>query len=516
MLISVQGDLTGDFGLADAMRRDDWETVAYLLQRYFFELVALGDHLSLVRAALETMPESVRIAHPGLRPCCEFIGLEEFDEQPTFDLEHLDRGGETALLEMRRVGLTFITRRFHGRLDESRAIIEQTLPMVFSAIRRLASPAEMFASAYLLHAGVTYYLSGDLDGARGMYLASWRWRQADDTGVMTHLTGSHQAMLAALSGDLDDAERWLSASESPPEKGMSERFGLAMHGVRAIAEFVLAMERLDYPTATALLPRLPTATRHFEFGDHALWAHTRWMSLIGRSRSALRLLDSFSNLPNGADLGEGSILRRARIETLLADGRVDDALALLQNEHDVAWVRVNRARAMAMQLDHAAALELLDVPMTPNETNIENEANILRASLHYSLGDHANAREAFLTLLREWDGALYPLATIDPLVLDALFALAATHPESSAVARQWAARRHRPVYSFAHAPSLELTARERVILNHLTSGATRKEIASMEIVTINTIKSQMNSLYRKLEVGSASEAISKASSLGLI
>ena len=64
--------------------------------------------------------------------------------------------------------------------------------------------------------------------------------------------------------------------------------------------------------------------------------------------------------------------------------------------------------------------------------------------------------------------------------------------------------------------SYNFTEREQEILNLLSEGKGRKQIAEALFIEVNTVKFHLNSLYKKMGVNSQSEAIAKAHKEGLI
>lgn len=58
-----------------------------------------------------------------------------------------------------------------------------------------------------------------------------------------------------------------------------------------------------------------------------------------------------------------------------------------------------------------------------------------------------------------------------------------------------------------HAATQELTAAELDVAEHLCAGRTRAQIAHLRGVTINTIKSQVRQIFRKLNVESRVELV---------
>ena len=70
----------------------------------------------------------------------------------------------------------------------------------------------------------------------------------------------------------------------------------------------------------------------------------------------------------------------------------------------------------------------------------------------------------------------------------------------------------------ASTPSLvePLSSREVTVLRYLCSRLTYREIAAALYVSLNTLKSHVRSVYRKLDVASRSEAVDAGRRLGLI
>ena len=62
----------------------------------------------------------------------------------------------------------------------------------------------------------------------------------------------------------------------------------------------------------------------------------------------------------------------------------------------------------------------------------------------------------------------------------------------------------------------ELTGRELAVLRLLPSELSQREIAGTLYVSLNTIKSHVKSIYRKLGVDSRDDAVSRARELGVL
>lgn len=68
----------------------------------------------------------------------------------------------------------------------------------------------------------------------------------------------------------------------------------------------------------------------------------------------------------------------------------------------------------------------------------------------------------------------------------------------------------------AFASDTSLTQQERVILCLVAAGYSRKEVAVKLFVSINTVKTHLQNIYRKLEVNTRTQAIGRAHALGLL
>ena len=65
-------------------------------------------------------------------------------------------------------------------------------------------------------------------------------------------------------------------------------------------------------------------------------------------------------------------------------------------------------------------------------------------------------------------------------------------------------------------PPASLTPAELRILRYLPTHLSFREIAERTYVSANTVKSQANAVYRKFDVGSRSEAVTRARELGVL
>jgi DNA-binding NarL/FixJ family response regulator len=63
---------------------------------------------------------------------------------------------------------------------------------------------------------------------------------------------------------------------------------------------------------------------------------------------------------------------------------------------------------------------------------------------------------------------------------------------------------------------VQLSVREREVLQHISGGATNREIATVLHLSPHTVKEHTSALYRKLDVRNRAEAVQRAQRLGLL
>ena len=324
------------------------------------------------------------------------------------------------------------------------------------------------------------------------------------------------ALIAAWSRGFQGAskqetERWLAAAEDegyggPPPDGMgSQAFGAAL------ARATLMFDDVGRSTAAA--------SRALELaGDQpaeSAWAGSalgQALYLSGRPAEARPWLeDLVSQVP--ASVQPYAVVTALAVLSLLAADQDNPAAASLARgavataeAHGVNFEPVSGivylalGRALARQgklaeaeVQLARALELFQVASMGLH---RSSALLVLASVRHGRGDLPGAR-ALAGQARE----LVEQST-DPGVLPALLEQAGEALDS---------RPRRPVQMAA-----PLTERELAVLRLLPTRLSTREIAREFSVSVNTVRSQVQAIYRKLQVNSRAEAVTHARQLGLL
>lgn len=167
--------------------------------------------------------------------------------------------------------------------------------------------------------------------------------------------------------------------------------------------------------------------------------------------------------------------------------QADPSAALTTLAHAPHWENIPRARAITATLSAAAYAQL------KNDVSAIKQLEILNAApVRYS------ARSALRLLTDDDFDALTALSLDLPIPIQNVFT---------------AASRDRRV--FQRVKTLTLTPTEKELLRLAREGHSNGDIARIRVVSLNTIRSQMRTLFRKLEVTSRAEAVMWAERHGI-
>ena len=434
-------------------------------------------------------------------------------------------GSAGMLSELARSGLLLVSLdrtdqryRYHRLLAEMlRAELRHRRPQLETGLHRRASEWHRGAGDqdHAVHHAIC---AGDVENAGQLVWSSvvgalghgrpgtiecWlgRFSEEDIAGHPALALAAANSQLARGRGDL--AAHWTDAAAStaghtaPVEAGIAMmRAALARDGLARMlqdAEAAYALEPEDSPwrslccllagTAHQLLGRRDEAVRELEQG-------ARRAAVVAPDAHALCLTQLAVIALMEEDWEEAAALitrARSQVDRHGLAGSATVALVFAAS----AVVRAHRGRVEEAQSDMAAAIRLQEL-LVDFAPWYDVELRILLARAAVRLSDVTGARTALVDASR----------------------LMRRVPEAVAL-QAWlqdAWARHDAFTG----PSAVLTGAELRILRYLPTHLSFREIAGREYVSANTVKSQANAVYRKLNVSSRSEAVSRACEIGLL
>jgi LuxR family maltose regulon positive regulatory protein len=354
------------------------------------------------------------------------------------------------------------------------------------------------------------YLLGEVCIEQGeLHQAAQLFRQVLDEAGEDRLDQSHALIgLATLAYEWNDLE---SAAQSA-----SQAFQISRHYAAELGE-QLAEEMLIVP-ASLLLARVAQARGDFAKAQERLQALRLTATPLPLLRMDVRACQARLALATGdvaaAERWRNSAQesaerfpfqqeREARLSArvMIARGKLEDALRLLE-----PW--------QADAHNHG-------------RTGSELEILALMALAHFVQGDHDQAVAGIVQSLTLAQPGGYQRLFLDEgermaALLRSVYPEIRDLPLATYVRKLLLAFAEEPSKPFSESTADEplliepLSAQEERILRLLDAGLSNPEIAQTLIVSVNTVKTQVQSIYRKLDVHSREEASSVARKLGLI
>ncbi|WP_043599164.1 helix-turn-helix transcriptional regulator [Cellulomonas flavigena] len=371
---------------------------------------------------------------------------------------------------------------------------------------------------FLVQAGRTALLDGDLGSALELPMRAYELADPHRAPDVRAAAAGHVALVHSLDGMLVDAERWLVRHAEALDPAWED---VVRDDAADVAEAMLATDRLDRTTAEAALSRLDVAVR----APDVTWpfvvrARVRYAVLFGDPESGLAELEQIERTRHAWLEDVGSVNRsllRMRSELLLALGefhRVADLLG--QTDPTGVWSDVPRARWHLLTGDPHAALRAAVLGGRRRRVNLSDRTNllVLEAWAAHEVRQSALASRAFRTARRlaGEQGALRAFAHLPVPVRDALVELTGLPFTAEEIARLGSVGHVVP----DSATLVPLTPRERTVLTMLNEYDTTREVADALVVSVNTVRKQVLSIYAKLGVHDREAALRRAHELGIL
>ncbi|MGW1591772.1 LuxR C-terminal-related transcriptional regulator [Streptomyces sp. NPDC002386] len=376
----------------------------------------------------------------------------------------------------------------------------------------------------LTHLGSARLWAGRFDDARDALTEAAGCPGGAATALPREDSLGHLALIDYLNGWPGRAERQALAALNE-----TEQFGLGRPSGPGLAQLVLAavaVERDDLARARGLLdetagsgavPLDPVTA-----AGRAL-ATARLLLARGEPRAASAVADPAVPALTASPWAE---VHTALVTAAahLAEGRPDSAAKVLDEvpyDGEPAYA-AELAGAQLAAGDRDAAIGILDRVSDWERTGpgVTVRAALVRARAAQEEGDDTTARKLLARALLDARGERLrrPFLEAGPRIRHLL-----DTPPLQALAAGWLisggpAARARPGAAVEPAPLVveELSGREREVLCRLAQMMSTEEIAADLYVSVNTVKTHLKSVYRKLGVNRRGDAVRRARERGLI
>jgi LuxR family maltose regulon positive regulatory protein len=361
-------------------------------------------------------------------------------------------------------------------------------------------------------------------------------------GVTALLDGSPELALrsfgqaaATASGREQEAQRasslaaaafvHLLVGEVSTGRALLGQVGDETAGPVGLARAVLALEDFRPHDALRLVPDVEPLMGSSEHWPIVLAVRASAMISLGRASAAGHLVDLDAqaarwSVRSPATGATAVVLATARVRLLLAGGRVSRAEAELERlPVDEPAVVLRRAAAHLLRADARRAADAVGAALLTGlaDPRVRSQLLLLRAVAELRLGRDSTALATFTTVVDALahTGLRTVLLTVprDDLELLVDAATAAGDPRAADMLRPGL-----PLASDLPGDAIgsSLSEREEVVLRSLATERSLPSVAAELHVSVNTVKTQLRSVYRKLGVSGRREAVEAATQRGLI
>ncbi|MBT2506537.1 helix-turn-helix transcriptional regulator [Streptomyces sp. ISL-98] len=374
----------------------------------------------------------------------------------------------------------------------------------------------------LTHLGSTRLWAGRFEDARAALLPVASSSGGASTALPREDSLGRLALIDYLDGWLGRAERKAQAAITA-----TERFSLPQPSCFGIGRLVLAavaVDRNELDQAQALLDSVadshgPMRDPVTEAGRAIATAHL--LLARGNTRAAVEAAEPAvsADVVSPWVKGHGALVASA---AHLAEGRPETAAGLLQAvPGDQVACAVEAARAQLAAGEPGAAIELLDTVRPEGRAGpaLTVRAMLVRAQAADGAGDSSTSRRLVGQALHEArrERLRRPFFEAGPWIRP-LLSVAPLRGLTEGWLTPGPAPPGGPPRSEDQPPPVleELSGRERDVLQRLAQMMSTEEIAADLYVSVNTVKTHLKSVYRKLAVSRRNDAVRRARKLRLL
>lgn len=485
---------------------------------------------TMLRSRVEAMPDDVRLGSPLAALTVATLHLltgqsHLADDELTRLEERAELSGwEQTVVDAERAAMVAWHLEPQSALDAGRRALGRMSTLVEDErtidVLGITSPRSLEAVALVAMGRAAHYL-GDDDEARELLIRAADRSEGAYLPWYLHSLGV-RSTVEALSGELPTAIAFATRVLE-----LASEAGIATHPATAEAQLAIAVVRREQNELTEanfaldqVMGLIRANHRWPLLRLHAV--ESAWLRFAGgeaRGASAL-VSDGVAGDPSDRQPYAARMVAVAA-RSLLASGRTDDAASLLDRHaalritDEVGFAAV--ALAVARR-DTTLARRLLDERGVPSRPRSAVEHHLWGAVVDDLGGHRAQALQGLAAAvdLAAGRGLRRVFLDVGPQVLPLARAQHDRFP--NAFLRSILGRQPEPPPSSSHAPGLveQLTDREMAVLHYLPTRLSNAEIAGRLFVSVNTIKTHLKHIYRKLGVEDRSSAIERAEALQLL
>ncbi len=481
-----------------AIDQGAWETALKVLDEHWVELWFAVDPADL-REAVAEAPTELLSTLRNVNYIARATGHGPVEDLLQSEVVP-DHGATPAQVAQQIADL-----RLRGRPVLAMTHVHRSLELVRAQRGQPVDGSGGATALWLVQAAITALLAEEAPTAKGMLLTAIDTHRPDRFPFVVREATAKLALAYAVTGNVTEAA---AVNEQARRVPRTVSWVEAMvDDTIWLTDYICAVDSFD-PRAEELRRARPSPMAHREFWPLALSAHVRHLVLTGRPHQAASLCDAVAAAGLPPPEAEGAFA------TALPDARLSISL--------LGAPRTNRGRsAVTPQSVLAHALHLFTTgqfetalqlePPRSFDARCRRAMTLVQAQAAIAAG-RPEARDRLLATVREvlltgtW-------GTLSYLTRETLASISGT--VDGARAGELVERHAVPTVEVRAVLAAPLTEAEVDVLRLLRDGLTREEMAERLFLSVNTVKTQLRSAYRKLGVSRRPEALAKVAQLGL-
>ncbi|WP_305092867.1 LuxR C-terminal-related transcriptional regulator [Prescottella sp. R16] len=513
-----RGDVAA--AIEHAVEAQDWDLTVEILESNWVGLVSRRFHL--VRDALAALPADVAVDDVPIRAGRELflrLGADatHFPDPPELDVDSVVSHDPQSATDTLAIGsVQSLILRVAGRFTQA---AEMSIRLSALGDRLAAAPSPQVA-AFLpllrLQWGITHQVHGDVGRSSVEFRRAYAGNRPADTNFVARHAAGNLALNYALTGELGHAEAWLD-KEHRHDDASTWSTPMARTG-GLVASALVSIGRMELGDAEKTLTELGDLPDDDELWAFAVYAHCRLALVGGHPESGLdRLRRAIAVYERWHTPGSVAVplLASVQADLHLALGHGNESWKTLEDTHcRDPWTTISRARLELASGRSTDALVDCTRPVVADcpFPRVRMESTLIQAAAQLDLGDESRARTTLrrAVAMFEQTGGVRPFAVLPAEWAARLSELDVDLPAT------WRSADPDPAVYPDRVQLVGLSERESAVLAALASTPSVAAIATQLFVSQNTVKTQLRSLYRKLDVHSRSDALHTAARLGLI
>ncbi|MBY6385400.1 LuxR family transcriptional regulator [Rhodococcus erythropolis] len=502
-----------------ALDAQNWTLAIDIVEQYWVEM--LVNDIDRLSSGLRRIPLDVAGEHPVVRAVRALfdghpiVTLGTLADPPTLFSDQCARHSAKDALS---VGcIESIMLRLTGRFEESAAITRR-LPslshLVLEDNSEVVSRQLPFMRAQW---AITYQLNAMLAESTIEAHLAYQDGLSLQIDFVARAASSTIALNWAMVGEPRHSLVWLECEQRHTDH--NGRLEPILRTAGLVARTLTLLDSLSIDEAIRTLDELGYPSDTEELWAFVIYAHSQCALTRGDPFAALTLMRrtvaAHSHQHTVTSISV-PLLQATEIDLLLALGEGTSALALAGSINDPAaypWTLTSVARLRQRVGDNKAALALCHQYSWTLQSypRAQMELLLVQAVAHWELGGTKFAVEAWSKACKIADqtGLLRPFSTIAPSDIVRLENAATFGSQTLAVFRKGPGDESFP--KTLHI--VTLTDREQTVLSLLGQEMTQVAMAKTLYVSVNTVRSQLRSLYRKLDAHNRDEALMRAHAL---